>query len=569
MRRNPDRLANSEYDLIVIGGGIYGACIAWDGALRGLSVALIERGDFGQETSANSLKTVHGGLRYLQDLDIGLVRTMIRERSAYLRIAPHLVQPLPCLTPTYSKLMKSKSVMRAALKMNDLAGFDRNNGLGDNLAIPASRVFSAADCSSKLPGLPASQITGGALWYDGQIYDTERFTLSFIISAQNAGAEVANYIEVTGLHQNGKQVTGVLTRDRLTGEQFEMRGKVIVNAAGPWVDRVLSGVGQDQTSKMFNHSLAINVITRKIIDQYAAGIPSWIAEQANDSKDSHSSHMLFFSPWRDYSIIGTFHSHYQGDPTTFTIEGYDLQAIIEEINSAYPGGELSLEDIKFVHFGFLPEQKESNGAEVKLVRKSKIIDHLHQDGIKGLISVVGVKYTTARNTAEKTIDLVFKHLERKPPECRTASTPIHGGEIEEIEEYSALTYRKDAALFSRKTIDHLVRSYGSSYSQVRNLVPGSEADSPLELFSKPVIEAQVLHSVKEEMAVKLSDVIFRRTGIGSVGDSNTKVIATAASAMAAELGWSIDRIHLEIDETRSKFRKHGAKIHTVEELEII
>ena len=173
MQRDISLLSGSNFDLVVIGGGIYGACVAWDASQRGLSVALIERGDFGQETSANSLKTVHGGLRYLQDLDLKLVRKMIEERSAYLRIAPHLVQPLPCLTPTYSKLMKSKAAMGFALRLNDLAGYDRNNHLAPDQEIPPSRLVSSEECRRILPGLPQKAETGGALWYDGQVYDTE------------------------------------------------------------------------------------------------------------------------------------------------------------------------------------------------------------------------------------------------------------------------------------------------------------------------------------------------------------------------------------------------------------
>ena len=209
MFRDPSKLANKEYDVLVVGGGIYGACIAWDAALRGLSVALVERCDFGQETSANSLKTVHGGLRYLQDFDFKLVRMMIEERSTYLRIAPHLVQPLACITPTYSRLTKSKAVLGTALKLNDIAGYDRNKSLDLNREIPSSQLLSKESCQEILPGLPSEGVTGAALWHDAQIFDTERLTLAFIASAISAGADASNYVEATGLLIQANQVQGI------------------------------------------------------------------------------------------------------------------------------------------------------------------------------------------------------------------------------------------------------------------------------------------------------------------------------------------------------------------------
>ncbi len=567
MKRNPAQLANHQYDLVIIGGGISGACVAWDAALRGLSVALIERGDFGQETSANSLKTVHGGLRYLQDLDIRLVRMMIRERSNYLRIAPHLVQPLPCITPTYSKLTKSKPAMSAALKLNDLAGFDRNSNLAGEQELPASRVYSAEDCRSFLPGLPTTKVTGGALWYDGQIYDTERLTLSFIISASKAGADIANYVAAIDLHRKDDEIQAVQVKDLFTDELFEIRGKMIVNAAGPWVDRILKGVERKPKPLLFNHSLAMNLITRKLIEQRAAGVPSWIEMNSKHAGNSQTSHMLFISPWRDLSIVGTFHSHFQGDPEGFTIEDIDLGDILQEVNSAYPGANLEMEDIRFVHYGFLPEKREVSGPEVKLVRRSRIIDHRDQDGIKGIISVIGVKYTTARYTAAKTVDLVFEQLARKSPACKTDSTRLHGGDLGELDEYLESAYHADSGLLSRRTIEHLVRSYGSGYSQVKKFILEYQDNSPLTLHSIPVIKAQVLYSIEEEMAVKLSDVIFRRTGIGSVGPPGESIIEKTAEIMADQLDWSKEKTTQEIEEVHSKYRRHGSIVPVTDHME--
>ena len=557
MRRDPAQLANDEYDLLVVGGGIHGACITWDATLRGLSVALIERGDFGQETSANSLKTVHGGLRYLQDADLNLVRKMIQERTSYLNIAPHLVHPLPCLTPTYSRLMKSRMVMGMALKLNDLAGYDRNRVSDPEKYIPPSELFSRQECLGVLPGLADEGVTGGALWYDAQIYDTERLTLSFVLSAAKSGAAISNYVEAVGILKDGNNILGIKARDTLSGEQFDIRAKVVANAAGPWVDNVLKNLNPGSTEKKFNHSLAINIITRKLIDGYAVGAPSWPNKKPTDDEDGQVSHMLFISPWRNHSLIGTFHSHYHGVPDDFKFDEKQLQNILSEVNSAYPGADLKMEDITFVHHGLLPEKDNSQVGEVKLVRKGRVFDHRIEDGIHGLISVVGVKYTTARKVAEEAVDLVFKHLGNEPPGCKTHITQLHNGQIERFDHFLSMAMEKDSSQVSPLTIDHLVRSYGSDYPSLRELIGNNDEDIPLDLNANQVLRAQVLHAVNEEMAVKLSDFIMRRSGLGSTGRPEEDSLRMSADVMANELKWDENKKVKEIDEVKTVYDQLG------------
>ena len=559
MKRDPAQLANGRYDLLVVGSGIHGACIAWDATLRGLSVALIERGDFGQETSANSLKTVHGGLRYLQDADLNLVRTMIQERTSYLNIAPHLVHPLPCLTPTYSRLMKSRMVMGAALKLNDLAGYDRNRVPDPEKFIPPSELFSRQECLGVLPGLADEGVTGGALWHDAQIYDTERLTLSFVLSAAKSGAVVANYVEAVGFLKDGNIVRGIEARDTLSGEQFDIMAKVVVNAAGPWVDNVLENLKSRSREKKFNHSLAINIVTHKLIDGYAVGTPSWPNKKTRDDKDGQVSHMLFISPWRNHSLIGTFHSHYRGIPDEFIFNEEQLENILSEVNSAYPGAELQLEDITYVHRGFLPEKNDSNVGEVRLVRKGRIFDHNKEDGIHGLITVVGVKYTTARKVAEQAVDLVFKHLGSEPPDSKTQITQLHNGQIERFDHFLSMAMEMDATQISPAAIDHLVRTYGSDYATLRELIGNNDEGIPLDPNANQIVQAQVIHAINEEMAVRLSDFILRRSGLGSTGRPEENSLQMSADVMANELKWDENKRDNEIDEVRTVYNQLGLR----------
>ena len=558
MRRNPQQLAGKTYDVLVIGGGIYGACIVWDAALRGLSAGLIDRGDFGQETSANSLKTVHGGLRYLQDADLNLVRRMIYERSTYLRIAPHLVHPLACLTPTYSRLTKSKLVMGVALKLNDLAGYDRNYAAPPEKIIQSSRLVSRQDCINTLPDLPAESVTGGAIWYDAQIYDTERLTLSFIKSAARRGAEVCNYVEAVGLLKQGNRVTGVKARDIPTGDGFDIRARVVVNAAGPWLDNILRDAKAEAKDKKFHHSLAMNFITRRIIDDYAVGLPSWQDGSNVANNDGKVSHMLFVSPWRGRSLIGTFHSHFDGEPNRFELTEGIVDEMLAEANSAYPGADLKRDDISFIHHGFLPENP-SNDAEVRLVRKSRLYDHRKEDDIQGLISVMGVKYTTARHMAEKAVDLVFEHLGSEPPSSATDVTPLDGGQIEDFSAHLQQSLESDSSKLLPGLIDHLVRSYGTDYQRIKGLIGTDGEERPLDLSSAKVLKAMIAFAVQEEMALRLTDIIFRRTGLGSIEKPAESTLEQCAEFMAEESGWDEHRLMQEIDGVKDVYYKLGIR----------
>jgi glycerol-3-phosphate dehydrogenase len=554
MSRNLSSLANEHYDLLVIGGGIHGACIAWDATLRGLSVALVERGDFGQGTSANSLKTVHGGLRYLQDANLQIVRLMIHERRSLLRIAPHLVHPLPCLMPTYHRLMKSKPVMAMALLINDLIGFDRNHIPDPEKHLPAGKVLSREECLEILPGLPREGITGGAQWYDGQIYDSERLTLSFVLSAVKKGAQAANYVEATGLLREGDRIAGVKARDNLTGDEFAIRAKIVVNAAGPWVDDLLDRLELPKEKKKFHHSLAMNLVTRKFIKSHAVGVLSRPEAIPGNGSGSRKGRMLFISPWREFSLIGTFHAYYEGHPDEFRLNEAIIQDFIDETNSAYPGANLRIEDVRFVHKGFLPAENKKAAQDltnVRLLRQGQVFDHQEEDGLDGLVTVVGVKYTSARHVSERAVDLVFKKLGKESPTCETDKTPLHDGQIERLGEYVSRQVQSTSGVISTDLTRHLVYNYGTNFPQVRSLVQGEAENGKTTIEFPEVLRGEVIYAIREEYAQKLADVVLRRTGLGSSGLPDYVDLQCCLHVMGDELGWDRDRREQEMDEVRS------------------
>ena len=273
MIRNLGAIADNTYDLAVIGGGIYGACIAWEAVLRGLSVALFEKGDFCGATSANSLKIIHGGFRYLQNADIQRMRESIRERRTLMSIAPHLVHPLRVLIPNYGHSTRGREAFQAAVLLNELISADRNRLDDPQKKIPAGKTVSKQECIRMLPGLPQKDLSGGTIFYDAQVYNSERLVLAFLFSAKRRGAQVMNYTEVVNFLREGERIIGVEVEDVLSRQRSTIHARIVINAAGPWIGSVLELLGENRPPHKFELAKAVNVITRQLFEGYAVGLP--------------------------------------------------------------------------------------------------------------------------------------------------------------------------------------------------------------------------------------------------------------------------------------------------------
>ncbi|MBX2862469.1 MAG: glycerol-3-phosphate dehydrogenase/oxidase [Leptolyngbyaceae cyanobacterium MAG.088] len=531
MQRNLQALSNQAFDLLVLGGGIQGACVAWEATLRGLSVALIDQSDFGAATSANSLKIIHGGLRYLQTADFSRMRQSIRERQILMRIAPHLVHPLPVLVPTYGHGLKGKGAMVAALKLNDLISCDRNRGLQDpQKHIPPGRVISRQSCQQQVPGIADQGLTGAATFHDAQVYNSERLTLAFIKSADQAGATVANYVEATGFLQTDGQIQGVTARDALTGVPFEIQANAVVNTSGPWLNKVLNRLPTPTAHQPF--AKAVNVVLhRPLLDtDYAVAFRSG----ANKPGSTQKSRMLFVVPWRGTSMIGTHYRICNQGPDKWQVDDAEILSLLQQINQAYPPAQLTREDVGFVHGGLLPQAGISSSGEPCLTKRYCIRDHA-ADGYQGLWSVTGVKYTTSRDVAQRVVDHLFRTWGQTSPVSTSATTPLVDGDINNIEEY--IQQAVEQSQFAAKEIRSLVYNYGSAYGDIFKDVIDSKIQA---------ITAQVRYVVQTEMAQTLKDVIFRRTELGSAGPPDEPTIHLCGKIMAEELGWGHAHTQKEI-----------------------
>jgi glycerol-3-phosphate dehydrogenase len=555
MKRDLTQLTNQRFDLLVIGGGITGANIAWDAALRGLRVALLEREDFGAATSANSLKTVHGGLRYLQDGNLPLVRKMVRERQALLRVAPHLIRPLPVIMPTYKgKLLRGKLVLGTAVKLNDLASFDRNFGMGPGQTLPNSRILSREETLRRLPGLETTAVSGSVLWHDAQIQNSERLLLSIIQAAVENGAQAANYVRVSGFLRANQQVVGVIAEDALSRQTLQIRAAQVVNAAGPWIDELLADLGLAAPRPRFPLSTAMNLVTRQLVPDVAMGITGHYQQTLPDGSSERRSRVLFVAPWRDYSLVGTLHAPYNGRPDDRWLTEQAIQEFLDEVNAAYPGAKLRRDEVYQVHRGFLPMlPNAADPTQVKLIREGQVVDHEAEDGVAGLITAVGVKYTTARHLAEKVVDLAFQKLERPLPPCQTDRRPVYGGHIPEFDRFLNTALASWPVEMPPAQIERLLRNYGSAHRQLfPYLMQESAWREPLG-EETAVTPAELRHAIHQEMAERLSDLILRRTELGSAGPPALATLEKAANLMTEEKGWDHTRRQQEIENVLAAF----------------
>ncbi|MFL5494576.1 MAG: FAD-dependent oxidoreductase, partial [Gemmatimonadales bacterium] len=503
MKRDPAALSRSVYDLAVVGGGIYGICAAHEAARRGLTVCLVERADFVSATSSNSLKTVHGGLRYLQHADLRRMRESIRERAMLLRTAPHLVRPLPFVIPTYGYGLRSKAVMRTALFLNDVVGFDRSAGVREGRRIPRGRVIGREEVRAIVPDLDPRGLTGGAVWYDCQIANTERLALAYLRAAVESGAVCANYVEATGLLLRGGKVQGIQARDRLSEDAFDIQARMVLNAAGPWADRLLQAIPGARGARRFHPSKAMNLVTRRLFGDHAIGFTVPTEFRDSDAILNKGTRLFFVVPWKQFSLIGTRHLPYHGDPDDFRITEDDIAVFLAEIQTACPSAGLSRKDVLAVLGGLLPEVPRSGPHEVQLVKHSRVYDH-EGEGAEGLISAVGVKWTTARLTAEEAVSLVERRLRpgdmpRHPAEC-----PLPGGDLDVLD--GSPPRAQAASGVSPEALRHLLENYGSIARELLGYVRADPSLGTELVAGSPVIGAEVVFGAEREMAQHLDDV---------------------------------------------------------------
>jgi len=493
MKRSLEKLSDGTFDVLVIGGGIHGAAIGFKAATSGFSVALIEQKDFAWATSANSLKIIHGGIRYFQQADPARVRESVRARREMMTHVGELIRPLPCILPTRGFGIKSREAMRLVLRIYDLFAFDRNQGLPEDRAIPRGRILAMKECLSLFPEASRKGMTGAALWYDALATDSERIPLAYIQNAAGKGAVVANYLKVVDLMRHRNRILGVAAVDGLTGRNLEVKAKMVINATGPWINTAI----RSRKFETLGWVKGINLVVRKkLVDACAVGL-----EKAPGYR-RHDNGMLFLVPWRGHTLIGTLYQPYHEHPEALKIKESDIRELLDLVNGSHPAAKLDLNDVSFFHCGLLPSRAvKAFRASAAPDSHSEIVDHEKEDGIKGILSIKSVKYTTAPRVAERVVRLLIGKVGTRTgvqPEPETGAAAAGPG----------------AQLIGNDSLD----------------------------------PETVLHAVKEEMALRLSDLVFRRTNLGASGPPSRTVLESASQTMGGLLGWTPKRIEEEIQE---------------------
>lgn len=504
MKRSIKKLTQQQFDIIVVGAGVHGACAARDAALRGLTVALIDKGDICGQTSHNSLKIIHGGLRYLQHLNIKRTLESLQEQKIWLTIAPHLVKPMQCIMPTYGHGMRGPEVMWLGIQTYQFLALGRNRSIPRHRQIPSGSVISREKCLQMIPGIESENLTGAAIWYDAQVFAADEAVIETAASAAHHGAQVASYVSAQTILYDGQKVTGVRARDELTQESFDISGSIVINAAGPWAKGLLSTL---DISKFDDFDLpltkSMNIVTRPLFDDYAVAINS---KRKSDSVVGATKRLYFFTPWKDCTITGTTHFAYNGDPDSLRTSKEEVQQFISEINAVYPRANLTLDDVCYCYKGLTPAEEpqagQTTGAETKRSHHSKIIDHA-TDGAEGIISIIGIKYTTARLIAEKGIDLACRKLDRPQLTCSTRTTPLENSDADNI----------DAESLSDKDF----REYCCS-------------------------------KVENSMAMHLTDLVLRRMNLAMQGKLTLEKLKICMEVMVQAYDWNDSQIAGEIEE---------------------
>ena len=541
-----DALRSERFDLVVVGGGITGAGVALDAASRGYSVALVEKADFASGTSSRSSKLVHGGLRYLQNFDLGLVREALLERQLMVKLAPHLVKPLPMVVSTFDGARPDR-LMGIGLNMYDVMATPvrgrRSSRRDDSYWSPARhRIISGEHVVELLPALAERHPTGGYLFYDCQTDDV-RLVLSVLGEAERFGTIVANRLQVVELLSEDGQESGVRVTDTVTGEELTIRAANVINATGVWADRIRP---EELHSEADLPKIAPSRGTHLIVANGKLPLDAGAIVPAGEGRS------IFALPWLGQSLLGTTDNNYSGDIDHVRPSGEDVRYLLEAAN-AFFGTALGPEDLAGAYAGVRPLISSGDTRKsVDISRKAELYETS-----SGLITITGGKLTTWRRMAKLAVDRLVEREGRDAP-CRTSEIPLgQPVEAEALHAPAGIPAESVAALASR---------YGHAAEQV--LAVAAERPELAEPIvpGLPDLLAEAAFSARHEQAATVGDVLLRRTRVGllagrEVSEPGSRAPLRVAQVLARELGWDERRTENEVKSFQQEAIAEGIGLH--------
>ncbi|HEY7956675.1 MAG TPA: glycerol-3-phosphate dehydrogenase [Polyangia bacterium] len=522
-----ERLGAKPFDLLVIGGGVTGAGIARDAALRGLEVALVEKTDFASGTSSKSSKLVHGGLRYLEHAQFRLVFEGTNERALLMKLAPHLVRPLEFLVPSYKRDKPGLFVLDVGLWIYDALSKFSSPKL--HRTVRASRVHKLE------PGLRATDLEGGLLYYDCAT-DDARLTLENVIDARALGAEIVNHARAVKLLYDGDRISGAEIKDELSDRApVAVRAKVVINASGPWCDEVR----QLAAEKPILH---VSKGVHLVVDAARLNVHHAVVMK-------HGRRVVFCIPWGDRTVIGTTDTFYNGRPEDVRADAADVQYLLDLANGYFPDAKLTFDDVLATWAGLRPLIKPDS----EVPNASDVSREHHILSRPGLVTIAGGKLTTFRRMAAEVVDQAALQLGATPP-SDTESKPLPGGVG--LGGYAAVQKLADAltdgGVVDAQVAKHLAATYGTRAGSVVSRVKDEPALGTRLDPETPYLLAQVDVAVEEEQAETVDDVLGRRVPLLlRARDQGLAAAPEVAARMASKLGWSPARAEEEVARYRA------------------
>jgi len=484
--------------------------------MRGLTVLLIDKADISSGTTSFSTRLIHGGLRYLEHFEFGLVRESLRERENLLRIAPHLVKAIPILIPIYNEGTRRRLTIRAGMIAYDILSFDKK--------LPRHRMLKREETLAQYPGLSPEGLVGAAVYYDCQVEFPERLVLENVLSAKEQGAEILTYTHVTKLGD------GVVEFVQQGHDVKIVSGKAIVNATGPWIDRVLE---HSETQQLIGGTKGSHIV----VDSFP-GAPSTAVYV-----EAESDHRPFFViPWNHSYLIGTTDVRFENNPEEVRSEMWEVDYLLTETNRVFPNAKLQRSNVCYTYSGVRPLPFNNNEDARKVTRRHFIREDA---GNRHLLSIIGGKLTTYRSLAEECVELVFRKLGRKAPQCQTSEKPLPG----------ALEPTPPDPKLPDAVARRLLRIYGSRTRLLLDLCRNRpELAKP---FNKAgdALAAEVVFSFESEFAQTLSDCLLRRTMLGLNRDLASGDDEAAAEIGKRFLGWSNERAEQELSDYRKILKR--------------
>jgi glycerol-3-phosphate dehydrogenase len=521
-------LDRAPYDLIVIGAGVNGLGVAQDAALRGLRVVLLEKEDLCSGVSAWSGRLVHGGLRYLEQYDFRLVRESLRERERLFRLAPHLVKPVPLMMPMYQHNRRSSWLVELGMLTYDVLSLRKKP--------PTHRVLTRRRALKRFPGMSQSGLSGAAVFFDGQVEYAERLCVELAVDAQRNGAHILTHAQVTDPILEGGRVVGVRYTDHLTGNRGEVRGAVVLNVAGPWIDRVFTSPDVPDQPRLNGGTKGSHLIVGPF-----PGAPKDVVyyESRKDGR------LVLVIPWLGRYMLGTTDIRFEEDPDGARCDIGEAEYLMGEVNSLVPNAKLTLDDVLYTFSGVRPLPYVPDSAESSVPRTHILYDH-SKTGLPGVVTVVGGKLSTYRQLAEDAVDDAYRRLARKPPRCPTRNRPLPGAQVSDLRAlHKTLTVRSG---LPDRSVRRLVSMYGSRALDVWRLAERDAGLGRVIDADTGLLAAEVVFSVGEELATTLTDVMARRLILAFEPDHGLSVMSQVVDILRARLGWDEDMSAAQIAE---------------------